>query len=302
MASAPEVGCRLKLSLALGLVVAALPAMSETHCLTVAGLGGEPDYEQRFSAQAQELDKLLKAAGSGVQVHTLHGPAATKQALRSAFDQIAKSAKADDLIVLTMIGHGTYDGNDYKFNLPGPDLSSSELAALLDRLPAQRQLVVNGTSASGASIHALQRPTRTVVVATKTGTQKNATVFPRYWIEALRDVAADSDKNEVITALEAFRYAEAKTKNFYESNKRIATENPLVEGPDAGRFALLRIGTAQTAMNDPAKRSLLEKREQLEIQIDALKLQKAAMPINDYKRQLQALLLDLARTQAELDK
>ena len=55
-------------------------------------------------------------------------------------------------------------------------------------------------------------------------------------------------------------------------------------------------------MNDPAKRALLEKREELEIRIDALKLQKAAMPINDYKRQLQALLLDLARTQAELDK
>ena len=292
----------MKCSLLLSLTVAALPSLAATHCITIAGFGGEPDYEQRFTAQAQELDKLLRASGAEVQVQTLFGAGATKQAVRSAFDQIAKSAKADDLVVLTMIGHGTYDGNDYKFNLPGPDLSSSELAALLDRLPAQRQLVVNGTSASGASIHALQRPTRTVVVATKTGTQKNATVFPRYWIEALRDVASDSDKNEVITALEAFRYAETKTKSFYETNKRIATEIPLVDGPDAGRFALLRIGTAQTAMNDPAKRALLDKREQLEVQIDALKLQKAAMPINDYKRQLQALLLELARTQAELDK
>ncbi|HYO80101.1 MAG TPA: hypothetical protein VES20_01765 [Bryobacteraceae bacterium] len=283
-------------------LLSAADSRAAIHCLTVAGLGGEADYEQRFNAQAQELEKLLKASGQGVSVHTLSGTAATKQAMRNAFEEISKSAKQDDLLVLTIIGHGTFDGTDYKFNLHGPDVSSSELAAMLDRVPAQRQLVVNGTSASGASIHALQRPTRTVVAATKSGTQKNATVFPRYWIEALRDAASDSDKNETITALEAFRYAEAKTKQFYESNKRIATEQPILEGPDPGRFALLRIGSAQLASNDPSKRALMQKREELEVQIDALKLQKAAMPINDYKRQLQALLLDLARTQAELDK
>ena len=49
-----------------------------------------------------------------------------------------------------------------------------------------------------------------VITATKTGTEKNATVFARYWVEALRDPAADTDKNETISALEAFRYAERK--------------------------------------------------------------------------------------------
>ena len=41
--------------------------------------------------------------------------------------------------------------------------------------------------------------------------EKNATVFGRYWVEALRDPAADVDKNETISALEAFQYAEKKT-------------------------------------------------------------------------------------------
>ena len=50
------------------------------------------------------------------------------------------------------------------------------------------------------------------------------------------------------------------------------------------------------------KQALLAKREQLEAAIDRLKFQKAAMPTDEYKRQLQALLLDLARTQAEIDK
>jgi hypothetical protein len=74
-------------------------------------------------------------------------------------------------------------------------------------------------------------------------------------------------------------------------------------GPaNAGRFALLRIGSIQKAAGDPAKRALLTKREQLEGEIDRLKFQKAAMPTDQYKRQLQALLLELARTQAEIDK
>ena len=167
---------------------------------------------------------------------------------------------------------------------------------------------MNATSASGGSVHALLGANRTVITATKAGTEKNATVFARYWIEALRDAAADTDKNEVITALEAFKFAEAKTKQFYETNKRLATEHPMLNGGDAngpltaGRFAVLRIGTIQKAAADPAKQALLAKREQLEAAIDRLKFQKAAMPTDEYKRQLQALLLDLARTQEEIDK
>jgi hypothetical protein len=279
-----------------------------TYCVTVAGLGGEPDYEQRFANWAKEIDKSLKASGTEYRVETLFGPAASKIRIKETLDRVAREANAEDVLVVFLIGHGSYDGLDYKVNIPGPDLSSVELAEFMDRVPASRQLVVNGTSASGASVHGLQRPNRTVVTATKSGTEKNATVFPRYWIEALRDGAADTDKNEVITALEAFKYAELKTKQFYETNKRLATEHATLDGGDeqgamgAARFALLRLGSAQLAAKDPAKRALLDKREQIETGIDRLKFEKAAMPATEYKRQLQELLLELARTQAELDK
>jgi hypothetical protein len=138
--------------------------------------------------------------------------------------------------------------------------------------------------------------------------EKNATVFARYWVEALRDPAADTDKNEVISALEAFNYATAKTKQFYETQKRLATEHPTIDGGDkqaqmtASRFPLMRIGSIKSAASDPAKRPLLAKRDQIEQQIDTLKLQKAAMPMDEYKKQLSALLLELAKTQEELDK
>ena len=279
-----------------------------THVVVIAGLGGEADYEQRFAAWAEDLNKTLGGADSETRVNVLSGAKAKRETIKSAFDTAASQLKAEDAFALILIGHGAFDGSEYKMNIPGPDLSATDFAGMLDRIKANRQLVVNATSASGGSVHSLLKPSRTVITATKSGTEKNATVFARYWIEALRDAAADADKNEVITALEAFKFAEAKTKQFYETNKRIATEHPMLDGGDAngpanaGRFALLRIGSVQKAANDPAKRALLVKREQLEGEIDRLKFQKAAMPTAEYKRQLQALLLDLARTQAEIDQ
>lgn len=306
MAAAAEVGCSLKLASLL--LLSALGAHATTFCVTIAGLGGEPDYEQRFATWAKEIDQTLKGAGAEMKSETLSGPDATRARFRAALESIAKEAKSQDSLVVMMIGHGSFDNVDYKINLPGPDVSATELAALLDRIPAGRQLVVNMTSASGGSVHALQKPNRTVITATRTGSEKNATVFARYWVEALRDASADTDKNEVITALEAFKYAELKTKQFYETQKRLSTEHAALDGGNqqgpllAARFPLLRIGSIQNAAKDPAKQALLAKREQLEAQIDQLKFQKAATPTDEYKKRISAMLLELARTQAELDK
>ena len=289
-----------------------------TFYVTVAGLGGEPDYDQHFSAWAQEIDKLIKAAPDA-NVVTLYGAEATKVHVANALSQIARQAKPADALVLMLIGHGSFDNYDYKINLPGPDLSAAELASLLDRIPAGRQLVVNMTSASGGSRSILEKPNRAIITATKSGSEKNATIFARYWVEALRDPAADADKNGAISALEAYRYAEQKTSSFYETQKRLATEHPMLEdtgkgdgvrtpsaengeGLLASRFTLLQIGATQIAAATPEKKALLAKREELEQQIDQLKYQKAAMPVEEYKKQLAAVLLELAKTQAELDK
>src|SRR5260370_27823016 len=113
-------------------------------------------------------------------------------------------------------------------------MSAADLAALCNRVAARRQLIVNATSASGGSITAFQRAGRAVITSTKSGTEKNATVFVRYWVEALRDPSADVDKNESISALEAFQYAERKTAEFYTSQKLLATEHDEFEDTDKG--------------------------------------------------------------------
>lgn len=301
------------------LLCSSLSLSAGTCYLTVSGLGGEPDYEQRFVSLAKTVDKILRESSGEARVETLYGPAATRERVRAALEAFSRDCRPDDALVVMLIGHGTFDGADYKFNLPGPDLSAIELAGLLDRVPASRQLVVNMTSASGGALDTLGKENRVVITATKSGTEKNATVFARYWVEALRDAAADTDKNESVSALEAFRYADSKTVEFYDSQKRLATEHAMLDdigarqgvrapstengqGKLAGSFTLVRFGSAQAAANSPRKRELLAKREELERQIDLLKYRKAAMPSDDYRKQLAALLLDLARTQEEIDR
>ncbi len=306
--------------LVLGLVLVAIPAHATVYYVAVGGLGGEADYEQRFAALIKDLQKIVQDSGGTSKIYALSGADATKARINEVMGQVAREAKPEDDFVLFLVGHGTFDGTEYKFNIPGPDVSGAELAKLCDGIPAKRQLVVNTTSASGGSLQALQKPSRGVIAATKSGTEKNATVFARYWVEALRDPNADTDKNDAISALEAFNYATRKTTDFYESQKRLATEHAVfddtgksTEGTRAASteggqglllssFTLLRIGAAQRAAADPAKRELLDKKEELERKVDLLKYQKAAMPDDEYRKELTAALVELARVQQELDK
>ncbi|MGC2506560.1 MAG: hypothetical protein WA369_07865, partial [Candidatus Acidiferrales bacterium] len=233
----------LAISLAAALLFA-VPARAAVYYVTVAGLGGEPEYEQEFTSLAMDLDKLLKSSGSDVHVYTLTGADATRAHLTDTLAQVAAEAKPDDDFVLTLIGHGSFDGVEYKFNLPGPDISAADLATLCDRVPAKRQLIVNTSSASGGSVAALERHGRAVIAATKSGTEKNATVFARYWVQALHDPEADVDKNDAISALEAFRYATSRTAAFYDAQKRLATEH--AEFEDTGLHDPVRDASTDT--------------------------------------------------------
>jgi hypothetical protein len=318
MVIAAEVGRDMRPLLLLLMVAAlAVPASATTYYVVVAGLGGEPDYEQRFTAAAKDLDRIFKATGSAAHVYVLSGAQATAAQFAQAMGEIARNAKPEDDFALILIGHGSFDGVAYKFNLVGPDLTAAEIATLCDHILARRQLIVDTSSASGGAMQVLERPGRAVIAATKSGTEKNATVFARYWVEALQDPAADTDKSDSISALEAFNYATKKTAAFYESQKRLATEHAVFNDTGHGEpvrqsgngqgtllasFALLRLGTSQQAANDPAKRALLEKKDELEQKIDTLKYQKAAMDPDDYKKQLTEALVELAKVQEELDK
>ena len=98
------------------LLAAALSAPSAagatTFYLTIAGLGGEADYTQRFKMWADDIDGSLKKAGGGAAVTTMIAP--QLEQIRTRFADLAKQAKPADSLVVMLIGHGTYDGHDYK--------------------------------------------------------------------------------------------------------------------------------------------------------------------------------------------
>ena len=90
-----------------------------------------------------------------------------------------------------------------------------------------------------------------------------------------------------------------------DTGKGEGTKNPSAENGEgllASRIGVMKIGGSQAVASTPEKKALIAKKEDLEQQIDTLKYQKAAMPAEEYKRQMSALLLELAKTQAELDK
>ena len=146
-----------------------------------------------------------------------------------------------------------------------------------------------------------------------------APVMTSDWIDGMRDPAADLDKNGVVSTLELYRYTIQKTAAYFEGQKLLATEHAMLtdsaglaaareakaengQGLLAARFAILQPPQEAARNLAPEKRRLVEKKEDLEAQIDRLKYAKAAMAPDDYKQQLTALLLQLARTQAEIDR
>lgn len=277
------------------------PASAATHFLVVEGRGGTQVYTERFRDQVERLlPALRRTAGDEALVRVVAGVEATSAQVKAALEEIARAVVPGDDLAVFLIGHGSYDGRSYKFNIPGPDFTDGQLKAWLDAVPAARQLVVSTTSSSGGALETLKSARRVVITATKNGRERNATVFGQYWVEAFSAASADTDKNESISALEAFRYAEDRVKSHYADNKRLATEHPQIQGDLAGAFLLARLGSAAALARDPERRGLLAQREELERRIADLALRKDDMPQNEYLDALQDLLLQLAGLQQRI--
>jgi len=188
-----------------------------------------------------------------------------------------------------LVGHGSFDERDYRFNLPGPDVTGAEFADWLSGAPPQRQLVVVATSASGALLEPLQASGRTLVTATRSGGERNATVFARYLAESLGAAGADTDKDGYVSALEAFRYAEHRVTGHYAERSEMATEHPTLQGLEpAVRFARLEPPAAFDVAPDDGRVA------ELEAAIEALRADKASRDPEAYFAELQRLLLELA--------
>ncbi len=266
-----------------------------TQALIVSGIGGDPDYDHRFAEWNGSATEALKRLAGEANVISLAGANATGEAMQKALQQLAQKQQRDDTVIVLLIGHGTWFGDEYRLNLAGPDPTGSQLKAWFDRLPAERQLIVNGTSASGAMADAWKKPGRVVVSATKTGGERNATRFPQYFIEALGSDKADRDKDQVITAAEAFAHANAAVAEAFKADASMATEHARIEGGEPARLVVARFGGAAQHADDAQLQALQARQSSLEQELATIKARKGSMPEDAYYTSLEPVLLNIAR-------
>jgi hypothetical protein len=281
-----------------------LPTLASAASFTfvVAGLGGEPAYEQRFREQAAAIaEEAKKAAVEQSHVVVLTGEQARRDSLRREFQEFSGKIKAADTVTVVLIGHGTYDGEEYRFNVPGADITGAELEQLFDRLPAKQQLIVNATSSSGATIELWQRPERVVITATKSGGERTATRFAQYWLQAISTDAADLNKDEVVTAAEAFDYTNRQVAASYKSDVSLATEHARIAGEETAAFTVARIGSSAGSSADPEVTALLAQRGQIEQDLDGVKGRKTSLSEDQYYDELEGVLVRLAQLQRQID-
>lgn len=288
------------LCLAVCALLAHTVALAKTTGLVVTGIGGNEEYTEQFQEQGQiVVDALRSVSDTNDDVVLLQAGSATRDAILEHIDNLA--SLQGETFFLILLGHGTVDAESWRFNLPGRDLTTDDLVAALTNIEAANQLVLLATSASGAVLDILSQPGRYVVTATKSAGEINAVRFPEYLAKAMESGVADTDRNEILTLAEVYRYTNEKTQAYYEEQKLLASEHARITGDNPERLAMARLGSLKTASDDPIVAKLLDKRLLLEDEFLALKASKPDMETAAFYEALEPLLVSIARLQLEID-
>ncbi|MES2596658.1 MAG: hypothetical protein V4662_15050 [Verrucomicrobiota bacterium] len=284
------------------------PPKRDIDVLIVAGAPGDEEYGKRFEKQVTTWKEACEKAG--ISVTLIGKDARDAEALEAALKQAA--TKTTGQMWLVMIGHGTFDNREVKFNLRGPDVTAKQLAVWCQ--PIQRELIViDSGSASAGFLQPLAGQGRVIVTGTKSADEIYYTRFGEFFAPAIAgDLAADLDQDKQVSVLEAFRHASRLATEFYEKEERISTEHALIEdngdgvgtrsevianadvkekrdGARAAQVALVL--SPEEQMLTDAQRS---KRDELERKLEALKARRGEMEEPRYYTEVESLLRELA--------
>ncbi len=290
--------------------------------VTVLGVPGSEEYEKKFSEVARRWEQAGKR-GKARLVEVGGGAGDSEETAREHLKKVisAEIGRGATALWIVLVGHGTFDGRESKFNLPGPDFTDKEMARWL--APFKGTLVVvNSASASGSFIKTLSGENRIVITATKSAHEIYYPRFGEYFSRAIGGLeAADLDHDGQVSLLEAFLYAGNGVKAFFEKEGRIATEHALLDDNGDQRAArlegfegVLAIQTGEE--NDrvwpdgerahqihlvPNKLEALMseknrlRRDELERRVKALRRKRDTMDEGTYYQTLEPLLLEIAR-------
>jgi hypothetical protein len=298
------------------------PARAEERfALVVAGAPGGDEYSAQYAqwtgSIARTLVERLRFDPSRVTVlgdSAGQADAATAGNVRHALARVRQQMQAGDLLLVLLIGHGTFDGMDAKFNLVGPDLEASEWAALLRPLPGT-VVVVNSASSSFPFLERLSGPRRIVITATDSAAQRFDTVFAEHFAAAFGGDDADIDKNGRISIWEAFASAAGGVRRHYQQRGQLPTERSLLDdnadgvgreaaaqGADGSLASRTYLDAAQpgAAPTDEVLVEWLQRRASLLAEIEELQIKKAFMTPAEYSREFERVMIDLARVSRDI--
>ena len=288
------------------------------YALIIGGLGGAPDQIARIETHLEATFNTLSGPLAFDEVtvlaeRTLAGKSfvkgeSTAENIRGWFASLASTATPQDEVYVLLFGHGSYDGSHSALNIPRRDLYDRDYAELAHALNAGRMVWICTMSASGPFVQALSAPDHIVITATRTGTQRNQTVFPQFLVEALAAPSSDLDRDGSLSVLEVFQYAAEKTAAHYNEAGHLATEHSLLEDTGDGEgvrvealndsaeghlagITYLRRGTILVVADD----ALAQERSMLEGRIAELKTRKQDLSDTAYYAELETLFVALAR-------
>jgi hypothetical protein len=304
-----------------GLATALPAAAGDRYALIVSGASGGPEYAAQYTAWTRDLSAVLVERMKFDREHVTvlsdtsdPDRMSTAVNVRQRIAAVRRVMTRDDLLFIVLIGHGTFDGVDAKFNLVGADLESAQWAELIAGLPGE-VVVVNTSSASFPFIERLSGPRRVVIAATDSMAQRFDTVFPQFFVKAFQGDAADIDKNNRISIWEAFSAATADVRRYYQRRGQLATERALLEdnGDGVGREASGKGEDGSLASNtyldeplpgalptDEVLLKLLQSKASVEAELEDLKIRRTFLKPPEYQQEFERLMIELARVNRDI--
>jgi len=310
-------------------------SQTQKYAVILGGAGADERYQTQFRQWTEKLHEILAREygyhpdhitllvddGDPKASH-ITGPCRLENLL-DVMARLRQKVRSGDQISIFFVGHGTSDDQEAKFVMKGPDITGSAFAEILAGFPDQDITVVNTTGSSHPFCKALAGPGRVIVCATRSAAERYDTIFARFLLEALENHSADRDKNRRVSLFEIFLYVREKVKAWYNEQERLPSEHPtlddtgggnLITDPDPirGEGRLAQIAEIDTlaaflpdavilGQNSDRLRKLTARVHGLERSVILLRNRKAEMSQEDYRDQLETLLIDLARSSRQLD-
>src|SRR5688500_5271909 len=318
--------------LAFAVALAAAPAVAaERYAIVITGAAGSAEHATQHGTWRDSLATALRGSMRmpADHIRQLGDVVAERKAqrtigdevdvssrdqVRAAFGRLVPAMEKDDLLLVVLIGHATFDGVDAKFNLVGPDLEASDWKSLVAPIRG-RVVFVNTAAASAPFLSRLAGERRIVVTATDSGVQRYETVFPRFFVQAFGEAETDLDKDSRISVWEAFARASLGVRQHYRQRGQLPVEEPVLDdngdgiGKDSGAAGPDGTIASRTFFDDaddpsraggPALSELVARRNSLESELDELKKRKDFMRLPAYEKRRDEIVIDIARVSRKM--